>query len=160
MFNRVISRVLLTTVLLVQWATAAQCHCRHIPGHQTNSHVHLADFPFTGQTVVHESRGHGWAHNDGDDDETDEQDSPAVPHDESQHHDADGILIFPTPLAYGWFTGRSSSVHEDAVCSPVMATCENHLMEEAPSLVRANLPAPFLTVPDRPTFLRQKTLLI
>jgi hypothetical protein len=161
MFKRVVSLLMLPILLLTQCASAAHCHCRHVSGDGT-PHIHLANLPFTGSTrqVDIHNEHQGCTHNHGDDDDGDENErSPAAPDEDSQDHDANGVLYVPASLASGWITGRIFSTQQDAADLPFLAFCDS-LLIQAPSLVKSHHSPPFLAVSDCPTFLRKQTLLI
>lgn len=176
MFKRVVSLLLLPTVLLTQWASAAQCHgCRHLPGHDRTPHVHLTGFSFTEATPQASGKKAPAArgcccHNQGDQD-TDDQDGgkknqgndqsgkPGPQEDSTGHQHGGGVVYLPTSLIHGWLTGRSLTGPDDVVKAPALALLDGLLIHVQP-LVCAHHPPAFLGVSDSPAYLRTLPLLI
>jgi hypothetical protein len=175
MYRRVVSLLLLPTVLLTQWASAAHCHgCSQVPGHACNPHIHLTGFPFSGsvpQVEGQESKNHHRCSHHHDDQQSDDQDGSdqnggnhengaPVPHDEdSTDHTGGSVVYLPTAIMHGWLTGRCLTCIDDVIWTPGFALCDA-LFILVPPLACSHDPPPLSASSDCPIFLRILTLLI
>lgn len=156
MFKRSVSLMLLSTVLLMQWASAAQCRCHHT-AHTDKPHIHLTGFSFAAP-VSQEPRSGCCCHRHGSDAGDDGEDGANVPLHDGDDHDA-GVVYLPTDLLHGWLTVRYSLTPDDVIVLPLLMPVAA-VSVEAMQAVGTHHPPPDDVGQSCPTFLWNLTLLI
>jgi hypothetical protein len=160
MFHRAVALLLMPAVLLMNLASAGQCHgCHLADSHHRHPHIHVIAFSFTWSTPDADRHGehdccadlyHG-------DEPCDEQDYRHD--DESPDPDRLALVKISPALLHGWLTGRLFTGSDQMQVS-LLADPGDGLVLGNQHFPVPHFSLPIMHWPDCPLYLRALTILI
>ena len=154
MYQRLVCSLLLFTVLLTQWASAAHCRgCGKTGENHRSPHIHLTGF--FSPCAIHDDE------DDGHQDDGHQEGGVPTRHQEnpSDSHDDDCVVYLSMSSYDGWFMGRVASETEHVINSQ-QPDLGGALLSHVQSSVHSLSPLACLRFSSCPTYLRTLTLLI